>query len=228
MLCCHAHSAPTARDIRGLRARQCTDRMEMGRRAWSDALFGSPRAGGYEDGAVGGLFGHYDSRESATCLIASSARTPAAWAIGSAVSSISDCQPNIGRVDYQHWRSRAGKHSPRSTAPIGSRAAPLSRRKAHRLGQRDKLRAYRSPSRRAYARGCSDGSPRQSCTGERARHVQRSSDFYCEPARRARAAQSAAPAPKTIIAIARLLSARIATTRALDARVTTPVTKERP
>lgn len=194
MLWSHAHSASTASDARGARARQRTDRMEVGRRQWSDALLRSAGPRSDEDGAFCRLEGHeriHASIASAVAITAASSIERAARA-RIRLPHAQDHETCTGRVDREHGRRRASHGSNRSCASSRARSAPLSRwaTRAERDRRRFVVCAGGGSSRRAHAHGGDHRSPGQPCPGERTRYVLRAAGVDRKSPGRSRVAQS--------------------------------------
>lgn len=192
MLSRHAHSTHTASDARGTRARRCADRMEMGRRARSDALLRSSHAGGDQNGALGRPYGHRSTFS----------RTALAYVV---VSHDADVRPSVqhdcnhkssaGRNDREHGRRRASERCARTCASVRPQPSALSGRDAgRRCSECHVVYAHRGAARRAHP-CCSDHrSARRAAAKQRAGNVLRSTDIDRKSARGPCPTQSASTA----------------------------------
>ncbi len=177
MLWCHAHSASTASDARGARARQRTDRLEVGRRQRGDALLRSTDAWGNEDGAIGRVYGNDCEHPSRALLgTVSTIERSGSWAC---VSNDQYHQPRSGRIGRQHGWPGSRQRSSRTSDSSRARAAPLFgwTENRERFWGIDFVLARGSATRRAHDRRGGHGSWWQAAARERACHVLRAADL---------------------------------------------------
>src|SRR5512138_2394863 len=194
MLSRHAHSALTASDARDARARQCADRMEVGRRARRDALLRSADARRDQNGAFG-----RPNRDCFTAALDTKAFASTIRARRPVVRHACDHDALAGRVDREYRWPRSSERTARAVPAAGAQSSCLLRWAAPRRGltECDVVLLDGSGSWRTHVAGGRDRQQRCAPPEQRYRYVLCAADIVDrESTCRSCAAQSAPPSCK--------------------------------